>query len=81
MSFFYWKKYAYSIDIVFEVVKEFLYTVFFGFTKPIKRPSEMNCAPDIYLSMHNTPLYWMSDVLTASDKANHRAESVGGGVG
>lgn len=30
------------IDVVFEVVKEFLYAVFFGFTKPIKRPSEMN---------------------------------------
>lgn len=26
---FYWKTYAYPIDVVFEVVKEFLYTVFF----------------------------------------------------
>lgn len=38
----YWKTYACPIDVVFEVVKEFLYAVFFGFTKPIKRPSEMN---------------------------------------
>lgn len=33
---------ARPIDVVFEVVKEFLYAVFLGFTKPIKRPSEMN---------------------------------------
>lgn len=39
---FYWKPYAYPIAVVFEVVKEFLYAVFFGFTKPIKRPSETN---------------------------------------
>uniref|UniRef100_A0A8D1KFH8 Cold-inducible RNA-binding protein n=2 Tax=Sus scrofa TaxID=9823 RepID=A0A8D1KFH8_PIG len=31
---------AYVIDVVFEVAKEFLYAVFFGFTKPIKSPSE-----------------------------------------
>lgn len=51
---FYWKTYAYPIDVVFEVVKEFLYAVFFGFTKPIKRPSEMNLALTISLSLHNT---------------------------
>lgn len=51
---FYWKTYAYLIDVVFEVVKEFLYAVFFGFTKPIKRPSEMNLALTISLSLHNT---------------------------
>lgn len=34
---FYWKTYAYSIDVVFAVAKELLYSVFFGFTKPIKR--------------------------------------------
>lgn len=38
--FFYWKTCAYVIDVVFEVAKEFLYAVFFGFTKPIKSPSE-----------------------------------------
>lgn len=51
---FYWKTYAYLIDVVFEVVKELLYAVFFGFTKPIKRPSEMNLALTISLSLHNT---------------------------
>lgn len=35
--------------------KGFLYTVF-GFTKPIKRPSEMNSAPAIDISLHNTVL-------------------------
>lgn len=53
---FYWKKYAYSIAVVFEVVKDSCIQFFFGFTKPIKRPSEMNSAPDIYISLHNTTL-------------------------
>lgn len=54
---FYWKTYAYPIDVVFEVVKEFLYTVFFfGFTKQIKKPSEMNLALTISLSLLNTLL-------------------------
>lgn len=51
---FYWKTYAYSIDVVFAVAKEFLYAVFFGFTKPIKRPCETNLALTISLSLHNT---------------------------
>lgn len=46
---FYWKTYAYSIDVVFAVAEEFLYAVFFGFTKPIKRPCEMNLALTIPL--------------------------------
>lgn len=53
--FFYWKTYAYSIDIVFEVVKEFLYAVFFGFTKPIKRPSETNLADNLPFIVQHTP--------------------------
>lgn len=53
---FYWKTYAYPIDVVFEVVKEFLYTVFFGFTKQIKKPSEMNLVLTISLSLLNTLL-------------------------
>lgn len=46
---FYQKTYAYSIDVVFAVAKEFLYSVFFGFTKPIKRPCETNLALTISL--------------------------------
>lgn len=37
---FYWKSYTYAITVVFEVVEESLYAVFFGFTKLIKRLSE-----------------------------------------
>lgn len=33
---FYWKTYAYSIDVVFEVVKEFLYTVFLALRSRLK---------------------------------------------
>lgn len=39
-SFFYRKSYTYAITVVFEVVEESLYAVFFGFTKLIKRLSE-----------------------------------------
>lgn len=37
---FYRKSYTYAITVVFEVVEESLYAVFFGFTKLIKRLSE-----------------------------------------
>lgn len=33
---FYWKTYAYPIDVVFEVVKEFLYTVFLALRSRLK---------------------------------------------
>lgn len=51
--FFNQKTYAY-FDVVFAVAKEFLYSVFFGFTKPIKRPCETNFALDNLPSLHNT---------------------------
>lgn len=60
---FYWKTYAYSIDVVFAVAEEFLYAVFFGFTKPIKRPCEMNLA--LTIPLHCT---------THSDLSREKAE-------
>lgn len=66
---FYWKTYAYPIDVVFEVVKEFLYAVFFGFTKPIKRPSETNLSLTISLSLHNALLPQIRGTQTSAERA------------
>lgn len=48
------KTYASSIDVVPAVAEELLYAVFFGFTKPIKRPCETNLALTPSLYSHNT---------------------------
>lgn len=51
-----------------------MYKVFFGFTKPIKRQSEMNSAPDIYISLHNTVLEDLVNKLNMDE--NSKEESL-----